>query len=161
MERKYKLVLLFASTYIGVIIYPFSYLLSPLLTVTQHQLFLGGIIMLLLPAYLVGFKHFRLGLFTKTVKYSVLYGSAVQRLFAGMIIFLLIGIGNGILISVTTDLNVLIFSYWNPYIETIVLASCLFAILIQVALVQYFKELLPSQSEIESAIEAATSVMEQ
>lgn len=160
MERKYKLVALFAATYLAIIIYPFAYLLSPLFSVQQHQLILGVILLLLTPVYYTGLKHFGVGILTKTVKYSLFNGSIIQRGFAGMIIFLFLAIGNGLLVSYTTDLSVVLFSYWNPLIETGILLLSLFGLLIQVAIVQYLKETLPSQSQIESAFENADSLVQ-
>lgn len=160
MKRKYKFLALFAATYLAIILYPFAYLLSPLLSIQQHQLILGGILVLIAPVYYTGFKHFGFGLITLTLKYAVLKGSIIQRAFAGLIVFIFLAIANGLLVSYTTDLSVVLFSYWNPLIETGVLLACLFGLLIQVAVVQYLKETLPSQSQIESAFEEADAFVQ-
>lgn len=161
MNTRYiKLLGLFLCSYLAVLIYPISYLFSPLLTVQQHQLVLGGITLLTLPLYIVGFKHFGTSIIRQTVKYAFFNGNVLRRVFAGAIIFLLIGLGNAVIITGVTSIQAIPFTYWNPVIEGGILILCLFALLLQMAIIQSYQEKLPSEEDITEAFDRAEEVLQ-
>lgn len=146
MKQKHKLIGVIFSTYIAAIAYPLLYLLSPLITVRQHQISMVIILVLLIPTYYALITRFKHKFLRKTIKYSVLTGSPIQRGFSFLLIFLGLGLSNALIITLVFDIEMVPFMYWNPIIETIISLILLFALLAQLALIEKIKEEVKEES---------------
>lgn len=158
--RNIKLGLLFATSYIAVLVYPLSYFATIYITTQMHQLILIGVTILVLPTYIVSIKRFGINLVPDVIHYGLRKGRGIQRIFVGIISFIILGLLNALVATVFTQLNVVPFAQWNPVLETVVLLLCLFALLLQVALIHSYKERIPDLEEIEEAYDRAEEIFQ-
>lgn len=152
---------LFLCSYLAILLYPISYLISPFISVQAHQLILGGITILVAPIYIFSFQKFGGQILQKSVTYTFFRGNIIQRAFASLIIFFLIGLGNAVIIAALTSINAIPLSFWNPVIEGLVLMVCLFALLLQIAIIQNRREEVPSKEEISEAFDRAENALQE
>jgi len=161
MTRHIKLLALFFCSYLAILAYPISYLFSPLITVSTHRILLIAILLLTLPVYAVGLLHFGASLFKDTIKLVFFKGNVLHRVFGSVIVFLLLGLLNGIVITSVTSIEAIPFAYWNPVFEGTVLVVVLFSLLLQLAVLQSYRQSLPSQDEITEAFDQAEEALRQ
>lgn len=132
------------STYIALLLILGSYVfvsvvsMSPIVFVLP-VVFVG-------PVYYLGVRMFGASVITRAVIDGYLSARITRKIVFTMVSFVILGIGNGLIVTVVLQQNVLPFSVWNPYIEGIVIICVLFALFVQSAVLKGVSESIEEQS---------------